>query len=175
MSTLIKLSINRNVYEITEKDEFMDDGVCVQLLTQSKERDALGFFQTNPVLSQDDVNRIGEFKRVGTGHGINGLASIFSLAITGESEKESIVMNVEEILINRGGRYGSFRDGAQISQSLKEVMTAQDNWHLLSNDKKESLQMIVLKISRILNGDAEYRDSWDDISGYAQLVAKGLK
>lgn len=29
--------------------------------------------------------------------------------------------------------------------------------------------MIAMKMSRILSGDKDYRDHWDDIMGYAQL------
>jgi hypothetical protein len=31
--------------------------------------------------------------------------------------------------------------------------------------------MIMHKIARIMNGDPNYRDSWVDIAGYAQIVA----
>lgn len=49
------------------------------------------------------------------------------------------------------------------------------NWEGLSFDKKEALEMIVHKIARILNGDPNHKDSWQDIVGYAELVNKGLK
>lgn len=35
--------------------------------------------------------------------------------------------------------------------------------------------MICHKMARIINGDPNYRDSWDDVAGYATLVAKRLK
>jgi hypothetical protein len=35
--------------------------------------------------------------------------------------------------------------------------------------------MITHKISRILNGDPNYDDSWRDIAGYAMLVVKELE
>jgi hypothetical protein len=35
--------------------------------------------------------------------------------------------------------------------------------------------MIQHKIGRILNGDPDYVDNWDDIAGYSQLVAKLLR
>ena len=34
--------------------------------------------------------------------------------------------------------------------------------------------MILHKISRIVNGDPNYKDSWTDIIGYAKLVEKTL-
>jgi hypothetical protein len=35
--------------------------------------------------------------------------------------------------------------------------------------------MIAHKIGRIINGDPDYIDSWDDIAGYAKLVADRLR
>lgn len=77
--------------------------------------------------------------------------------------------DVDATLAERGNRYGSFDGHAEITQSLKLVMQNTKNWDRLSPDKKESLEMIVHKIGRILNGDPEYKDSWHDIAGYAKL------
>lgn len=70
----------------------------------------------------------------------------------------------------RGKRYGVFADGAAVSQGLQDVMRATPNWSELSADKKEALQLIQHKISRMLTGDPEYKDNWHDIVGYAKLV-----
>lgn len=61
---LLKLKIGRNVYEITENDRFMDNGYCVQLMTQSKEISVSGF-SPNPVLSKKAIKELSEFKRNG--------------------------------------------------------------------------------------------------------------
>ena len=53
-------------------------------------------------------------------------------------------------------------------------MRLTDNWEELSPAQKESLEMIVHKIARILNGDPNYADSWHDISGYATLIDNAL-
>ena len=45
----------------------------------------------------------------------------------------------------------------------------------LETDQQEALHQIAVKISRILNGDADYVDNWDDIGGYSGLVAKRLR
>lgn len=54
-------------------------------------------------------------------------------------------------------------------------MRSTTGWLRLSDDKRESLDMIVHKIGRILNGDPEFHDSWHDIVGYAQLAADRVK
>jgi hypothetical protein len=81
---------------------------------------------------------------------------------------------LQATLDERGSRYGAFDSHAQITQDLKLVMQATPRWQSLSNDKKEALEMITHKIGRILNGDPNYKDSWVDIAGYAQLVANIL-
>lgn len=83
-------------------------------------------------------------------------------------------MQIENVLSERGARYGAFPSRAQITQDLKAVMARTDNWDTLSPDKKEALEMIMHKIGRILNGDPDYKDSWVDIVGYAQLIAETL-
>ena len=41
--------------------------------------------------------------------------------------------------------------------------------------KIEALDMICHKIARIINGDPNHLDSWQDIAGYARLVAERLQ
>ncbi len=40
---------------------------------------------------------------------------------------------------------------------------------------KESLEMNMHKVARILNGDPTYLDNWHDIIGYTRLVEKRLE
>lgn len=83
---------------------------------------------------------------------------------------------VDEILEERGKRYGKFTGHAKITQAIKHTLAYdQEKWHKLTDDKKEALEMIAHKIGRILNGDPEYDDSWDDIAGYAKLVADEIR
>lgn len=84
-------------------------------------------------------------------------------------------MTIEKILQERGDRYGSFDTHAKISQELKNVMFCRTAWQSLEPDQKEALEMTVHKIARILNGDPNYIDNWDDIAGYATLVANRLR
>ncbi len=81
---------------------------------------------------------------------------------------------INEILQERGNRYGSFEGHAAITQGIKEVMYCSPKWKSLSWSQKESLEMVAHKIGRILNGDPDYKDSWVDIVGYVQLVVNQL-
>lgn len=82
--------------------------------------------------------------------------------------------NIDQTLQQRGNRYGEFPQHARITQNIKRAMADSLNWQNLSDDKKESLEMVAHKIGRILNGDPEYKDSWHDITGYTKLVEDTL-
>lgn len=86
-----------------------------------------------------------------------------------------MTQNINEILAERGARYGKFRDHARITQHIKFAMTQSRNWDTLSSDKREALEMIAHKIGRILNGDPEFSDSWLDLGGYSALIVKELE
>lgn len=96
---------------------------------------------------------------------------------------------LDNVLDERGSRYGKFDGHSMISQTLKlvmqggaksldnkgEIVQVETNWHTLSPSQKEALEMIVHKMGRILNGDPTYDDSWVDIAGYSQLVVDELR
>lgn len=80
------------------------------------------------------------------------------------------------ILAERGNNYGSFDKHAQITQALKTILHNTPNWKKenLTPSMQESLEMVMHKIGRILNGDPCYLESWRDIVGYVQLVMDEL-
>lgn len=82
--------------------------------------------------------------------------------------------NTKEILAERQKTHGDFRTQAAIARCLKSSMHGWGNWHQLKAYQKEALDMIQHKIARILNGNADFKDHWDDIAGYATLVAREL-
>ena len=82
--------------------------------------------------------------------------------------------DINNILQVRGNRYGSFQSNAQIAQNIKSIMHGSTNWDTMPDYMKESLHMIAHKISRILEGDYYYDDSWVDIAGYATLVVEEI-
>lgn len=81
------------------------------------------------------------------------------------------VAMINDIIRERTESYGSFEGVAILSQSLKSVMQSHDHWVHMRPDEREALEMIAHKMARIINGNAAYKDSWDDIGGYAKLAA----
>lgn len=90
-------------------------------------------------------------------------------------EEVSTTSSLGSVLQQRGSRYGEFINNANVSQDLKHIMEQSTNWNSMDNDMKEALHMIAHKISRILEGDPMYDDSWVDIAGYATLVVDRLR
>lgn len=87
--------------------------------------------------------------------------------------------STEQLLNERGKTHGDFAIHAGCTQALKAVIvywTAQAGKRPTDLDvqQREALDMIVHKIGRIVAGDPDFQDHWDDISGYAMLVSKAL-
>jgi len=83
--------------------------------------------------------------------------------------------DISATLKERQSTYGSFDDHAMITQNIKKAMVDSKNWRLLSESKKECLEMVAHKIGRILNGDPDFHDSWHDIIGYVTLIERELR
>jgi len=100
---------------------------------------------------------------------------------------------ITEILQERGNSYGDANIQFALAQVLKGAMrgqitiTVEDEngindedvvispdiircWQNLPAVVRESVDMIMLKISRVVCGDFKHLDSWRDIVGYAQLA-----
>ena len=90
---------------------------------------------------------------------------------------ESNVTTLDHLLAERGKRYGTFLTHAQVTCAIKRIIQQRlsERSFALEDDQQEALDMIAHKIGRIVNGDPSYVDSWDDIAGYAQLVADRLR
>lgn len=83
-------------------------------------------------------------------------------------------MEREPLLQERQKTHGSFKTNAQISQTLKATFTYHGKSEL-KVEHREALDMIALKLSRILSGQAAFKDHWDDIAGYAKLGAEACE
>jgi Domain of unknown function (DUF6378) len=77
---------------------------------------------------------------------------------------------VNETLKTRQTTHGDFRENAQIMQATKDLWRMHPGWEKLDPVKREALDMIALKVGRILSGNPEVRDHWHDIAGYAVLA-----
>jgi len=82
--------------------------------------------------------------------------------------------NVTEVLAERQGTHGSFRENARCSQQLKQIVLEHGE-PLLNAVQREAMDNICQKISRIITGNPNRVDSWVDIAGYATLAARDIE
>lgn len=76
---------------------------------------------------------------------------------------------IEELIEERGSTHGDWYQQSAKAQGIKKELQTSVNWNNLSNSHKDALEMIAVKLSRILTGDPDEADHWDDIAGYARL------
>ena len=84
-------------------------------------------------------------------------------------------MTTDELLSERAKTHGNFVDTAAVATNLKRMIRNHSISSRLHYMQIEALDMIALKIARILTGDADCVDHWEDIAGYAMLVTRDIK
>ena len=82
---------------------------------------------------------------------------------------------INQILEERETTHGDFEIKAIFIQEIMENISGLYDWKNMSADQKEAIHMILVKLSRILYGDANHIDHWDDIAGYAKLISDRLE
>ena len=102
-----------------------------------------------------------------------GLNALFGM----EYEKTVQAPSVNTLLQERALQYGTFAPLAKTAQEFKSVLYRElgSRNKRLADDQAEALDMVIHKIARIINGNADHIDSWADIAGYATLVAERLQ
>ena len=81
-------------------------------------------------------------------------------------------MERDPLLQERKKTHGSFEQNASISQAIKHIYHSKGHYPAENFVYCEALDMIALKLSRILSGQANFKDHWDDIAGYAKLASE---
>lgn len=83
---------------------------------------------------------------------------------------------VVDLIQERERTHGPFCDTAAIAQELKAIMHACPAWNGLALDpaQREALDMIASKMARILSGNCNEPDHWQDIAGYAALGERAI-
>ena len=71
------------------------------------------------------------------------------------------------IIRERAKTHGEYNRTARLAQDLKTRIRAED--HRLSHAQLEALEMICVKMARIVCGNPDEPDHWIDVCGYAKL------
>jgi CRISPR/Cas system-associated exonuclease Cas4 (RecB family) len=84
--------------------------------------------------------------------------------------------DIKEVLAQREKTHGAFEIHATVTQELKAVVTQHmlDQGRELNASMQESIDMILHKIGRVVAGNPNHVDHWDDIAGYALLISAQL-
>lgn len=82
-------------------------------------------------------------------------------------------MSTDALIEERGETHGSWERQARLAQTLKGCITmTQEPIRTLSKGQREAIDMICVKLSRIVVGNPNEADHWRDIQGYARLGEK---
>lgn len=84
-------------------------------------------------------------------------------------------LTTEELLAERGKTHGEYAEHARCTQSILRVLQAERGYPALSDMQKETLHMIAHKMGRIVTGNPDLADHYDDIAGYAKLISQRLE
>jgi hypothetical protein len=81
-----------------------------------------------------------------------------------------VTENVQKIIKERQSTHGDYATMALTAESLKELIRKRTSANV-SKTQKYTLDMICVKIARIINGNPDTKDHWDDIAGYSTLAS----
>jgi hypothetical protein len=84
------------------------------------------------------------------------------------------LIDIKKVLDERGSQYGDFRTQGFIAQRMKEIARETTGFDRMEDYQREAVEMIIHKLSRLLNGNPDFVDSWVDIEGYARCVSTRL-
>lgn len=80
------------------------------------------------------------------------------------------------VLKEREKQHGDFSVHAALTQGMKAIAQSKvGNYASLTPTQREAVDMILHKIGRILAGDPNHHDHWDDIAGYAKITRDRIK
>ena len=80
--------------------------------------------------------------------------------------------HIDTIISERNLVHGDYTVQATMTQDMKDTVRSGPNYNTMSPSHREAVEMIAVKLARILCGNPNHRDHWDDIAGYARLASK---
>ena len=84
-------------------------------------------------------------------------------------------VDTNQLLAERQKTHGEYGEHARCTQEIIRVLQAERGYPTLTDMQKESLHMIAHKMGRIVTGNPNIEDHWDDIAGYAVLISQRLR
>jgi hypothetical protein len=75
-----------------------------------------------------------------------------------------------ELLSARQVTHGNFADNARYAQAIKALFQSSPTWATMPDIHREAMDFIASKFARILSGQADCLQHWEDVEGYAALA-----
>lgn len=91
-----------------------------------------------------------------------------------DAELTKIAPPRDRLLLARETTHGPYLQVAEYSQHLKTVFRSHVGYGNLTAVQRESIDLMCTKFARALCGNPDHKDHWDDLAGYAKLVAETL-
>ena len=82
---------------------------------------------------------------------------------------------IPDLIMTRESTHGSFELAAVWRQHYQALINNAPSYERLSAAQRYSIDMVGVKLGRILHGNPHEPDHWLDIAGYAQLAVPGAK
>lgn len=82
--------------------------------------------------------------------------------------------DINATLKARARTHGNFEEQARTAVAIKRAVYSAPNARKLSDDQREAIDQITVKLSRLMHGDHNEPEHWHDVAGYATLVADRL-
>ena len=82
------------------------------------------------------------------------------------------IIKLTPAVIDRQATHGEFEFFSSVSQNLKGILRSAEPD--LTDAQVEALEMICHKMARILTGNPNHKDHWEDIAGYAARISEKL-
>lgn len=92
---------------------------------------------------------------------------------TGGPKAPAGVTDIAELIATRRGTHGDWQVQSAIEQAVKDRLRAGPCWPMMLPAQRAAVEMIAVKLSRIVSGNPNEPDHWDDIAGYARLGKQG--
>ncbi len=83
--------------------------------------------------------------------------------------------DIVALVTERESTHGEFNQTAAVVQSLSQALYRHSGSTAFTPPQQHAIDMIIVKLARIVAGDRYHEDHWRDIAGYATLVANGLE
>lgn len=79
-------------------------------------------------------------------------------------------MQTNELLEARQQTHGDFSQNAIYGQELRTIFRSSPRWPQIPPIQREALDNMATKLSRILSGQGDCAEHWEDLAGYSKLA-----